>query len=222
MRFHLTLPVALALVCLPLAACATQTGEDVAKSPSAVVACASGSTLEGIDVSSWQGTIDWSRVAGAGIQFAFIRVSDGAYQDPKFDQNWSGARANGVIRGVYQFFRAHEDPVAQADLLISRMGPLQPDDLAPVLDAEVTDGQSTSTIATKIGQWVDRIETRTGRTPIIYTGRYFWNDSVGRDMSDLPLWIANLERVLPQHADGVERLELLAVHGLGLDPRHLG
>ena len=72
--------------------------------------------LEGIDVSAYQGAIDWRAVARAGKKFAFIRVSDGAaYTDPRFASNWAGARAAGLTRGAYQFFRPTESPLAQAD-----------------------------------------------------------------------------------------------------------
>src|SRR6188508_74828 len=68
--------------------------------------CADGATTKGIDVSKWQGTINWPAVKQGGVQFAFIRLSDGAnYKDPKFATNWAGAKSAGIIRGVYQFFR---------------------------------------------------------------------------------------------------------------------
>jgi len=181
--------LAAALV-LPSCAMPTADREPIGRSDEALVVCADGETTEGIDVSSWQGDIDWGAVRSAGIDFAIVRVSDGSYEDPKFDRNWSGARANGIVRGVYQFFRPGQDPIAQADLLVRRMGELQADDLSPTLDVEATDGQSASTIASRISQWVARIEERTGRTPMVYTGKYFWNDHVGTDMPDLPLWIA--------------------------------
>ena len=82
--------------------------------------CPAGQTTYGIDVSYYQGNIDWAAVAGAGVEFAIIRVSDGiGFHDPKFAQNWAGAKANGIIRGAYQFFRSDDDPIAQADLLIN-------------------------------------------------------------------------------------------------------
>src|SRR5689334_14067672 len=55
--------------------------------------CADGPTVSGIDVSYWQGTIDWDSVASDGIGFAYIRLSYGdVFRDPKFDRNWQGAR----------------------------------------------------------------------------------------------------------------------------------
>src|SRR6267142_4680754 len=68
--------------------------------------CAAGITTRGVDVSYYNGSIDWPTVKGAGYQFAFIRVSDGtSFHDPKFASYWAGAQAAGLVRGAYQFFR---------------------------------------------------------------------------------------------------------------------
>ena len=153
--------------------------------------CPDGATTYGIDVSKWQGNINWGSVAGDGVEFAIVRVSDGTtYIDEKFDQNWQGARDNGIVRGVYQFFRSDEDPIEQADLLLERMGTLEPGDLPPVADVESTDGVSNATRATRLQQWLDHVEAAVGRKPLIYTGGYFWQDNVGADFSEYPLWHA--------------------------------
>jgi uncharacterized protein (TIGR03382 family) len=138
-------------------------------------------------------------VKGAGIDFAIIRVSDGAnYNDSKFAANWQGAKDAGVIRGVYQFFRPGQDPIAQADLLINKVGVLGPDDLPAVIDVEATDGQSAATIAANVGIWLERVKAGTGKTPIIYTGKYFWNDNVQTTAyNGYPLWVAQYGPVCP-------------------------
>lgn len=160
--------------------------------------CPDGATVEGMDVSYWQGTIDWDAVASSGIEFAFIRVSDGHFEDPQFERNWSEARRVGIIRGVYQFFRASQDPVSQAELLLRKMGPLEPGDLPPVADVEVTDGEPASVIIDHLHQWMNTIESAIGRKPIIYTAKYFWQDNVGTDeFSHYPLWVAHWEVSCP-------------------------
>jgi lysozyme len=154
--------------------------------------CAAGPTLRGIDVSIYQGVIDWPKVKTSGVTFAFIRVSDGVGgPDRNFATNWANARAAGVIRGVYQFFREDEDPVAEADLLLDMMGTLEPDDLPPVIDVETADGQSQATVVDHIGKWLDRIETATGRKAIIYAGLYSWPSLAGGSDAyvDHALWI---------------------------------
>lgn len=147
-------------------------------------------TLEGIDVSSWQGSIDWNAVAASGKVFAVARVSDGFYEDQDFEANWSGIKSVGMIRGVYQFFRPNDDPIAQADLLLGKIGALEPGDLAPVIDVEDADGVGADFFRSQIGAWVQHVEAATGRQPIIYVGGYFWDDNVGgNDFANYPLWL---------------------------------
>jgi lysozyme len=153
--------------------------------------CAGPNIVQGIDVSYYQANINWTKVAQSGRKFAIARVSDGFFNDPDFETNWAGIKAAGMIRGTYQFFRPGKDAAAQADLVISKVGVLGPGDLPVTLDVEATDGQSAATIASKIHVWMDKVEAGTGKRPIIYTGKYFWNDNVvTADFADYPLWIA--------------------------------
>ncbi len=155
--------------------------------------CGRGATTLGIDVSFYQGAFNWTTVKDAGVEFAFIRVSDGlGYRDSQFARSWTEAKRAGVIRGAYQFFRPGESAIAQADLLVDAMGTLAPGDLPPVIDVEATSGLGAATVAARVQTWVDRVRTRTGRTPIVYTGKYFWQDSVGNSAAfkTLPLWLA--------------------------------
>jgi lysozyme len=158
-----------------------------------VVACGqSPATLEGIDVSYHDGTIDWQRVRADGIEFAFIRASDGLdYVDVEFDANWTGAREAGVIRGAYQFLRPAQDPITQADLVLERMGPLQDGDLPPVLDVETSSDLPPDEVAAAVRVWVDYMTERLGRPPIIYAGLYSWRElTANADFTESPLWIA--------------------------------
>jgi GH25 family lysozyme M1 (1,4-beta-N-acetylmuramidase) len=162
--------------------------------------CSDGATVRGVDVSYYQSTIDWDQVRGAGIQFAFIRVSDGLrHIDSQFNRNWSEARRVGIRRGAYQFFRPELDPIAQANLLLQRMGTLQPGDLPPVIDVEAAGGLSARNVAQKAKQWIDHVRAATGVTPIIYTGPYFWRDSVGSPSysTDHLLWLAHYTTACP-------------------------
>lgn len=163
--------------------------------------CASGTVTKGIDVSYYQGTINWTSVANSGIKFAFIRVSDGTgFHDPKFTSFWAGAHNAGIIRGAYQFFRPAQSVSGQANLLISALGGhYTPGDLPPVLDVEDAGGESAATVASKIRQWVDQVKGTLGVDPIIYTGKYFWRDQVGGPTSFVhnALWIAQYTSLCP-------------------------
>ena len=100
----------------------------------------------------------------SGRGFAIARVSDGtANPDPTFAANWSGIKAAGMVRGVYQFFRASVDPTAQANLLArAPIGTLESGDLPPVADVEVMDGESGATLVANLATWVgvDQVEDR--------------------------------------------------------------
>jgi lysozyme len=173
-------------------------GERVAEVSSEAVVCADGEVIPGIDVSYYQGTIDWSAVAGDGIAFAVSRTNHGGFIDPQFEANWTGSREAGLLRSAYQYFNPGDDPVAQATTLIDMIGALEVGDLPPVLDVESTDGLSPGQIADNIATWLDTVEGSLGRKPIIYTGSYFWNDNIGSDaFVDHPLWIAHYTQNCP-------------------------
>ena len=166
--------------------------------PAAV--CATGATVEGIDVSKYQGTVDWPTAKANGIVFGIARISDGLNApDSTFDANWTAMQSAGVIRGAYQFFEPSQDVNAQADMMIAKMATLAAGDLAPTLDVEVTDNLTPGEIAPKVQQWIDRVASATGRVPIVYTGFYFWRDSVGGSGDGTnPLWVAAYGVSCPQ------------------------
>ena len=74
----------------------------------------------GIDVSRYQGTIDWAAVARAGKQFAVIRAvssnNSGVYVDPMFEKNYAGAKAAGLRVGVYYYTYAQTESYADREL----------------------------------------------------------------------------------------------------------
>ncbi|MCD6497480.1 MAG: hypothetical protein J7M25_04145 [Deltaproteobacteria bacterium] len=157
-------------------------------------------TVDGIDVSYWQGIINWDQVAGDGIVYAFIRVSDGdpsnanGVADSQFDENWSHARAAGLIVGAYQFFRPNQDVIAQANFLLSKLGgAVTSGDLPPVIDVEVNGGLSDSQVVSAIQQWIDRVEGQLGVQPIVYTSASLWSQYTDNSaaFADYPLWVAH-------------------------------
>jgi lysozyme len=194
-------------VCVAVLGCGPAPAGEYETRTEDVTVCAGSSTVEGIDVSYYQGTINWSQVAAAGKKFAVIRVSDGTTTpDTQFARNWSDARSAGVIRGVYQFFRASQDATAQADLLVNALnnnGGLQMGDLPPVADVEVSDGQSASTVASKLNTWMARVQAGTGRTPLIYTSPGVWgNIGNPQGFSEYVLWVAHYGVSCPSMPSG--------------------
>lgn len=169
-----------------------------ARTTLAVPGCQSGATVAGIDVSYYQKSIAWPRVRRAGIRFAFIRASDGlTITDARFAKNWHGAKRAGLLRGAYQYFRPEQSAVAQADLLIAAID-RDPGELPPVIDVESAGGKSASELTTSIRAWVDRVRTRLGVEPIVYTGPDFWRTRVGgADLTRQPLWLAHYTPTCP-------------------------
>jgi len=167
--------------------------EQAADAEEEIQVCPTGTTLKGIDVSEFQGSISWAAVRQSGVRYAFIRASDGtSFPDDRFDSNWAGSKNAGVIRGAYQFFRANQDPVAQANLLLDMMGDLDESDLPPVLDVETANGVSGTVVLARARTWLEHVAAATGRTPIIYTSIGFWETlPVANDLADYPLWVAN-------------------------------
>src|SRR5256885_10368302 len=167
--------------------------DDLVPPGESAYACDTGPTTLGVDVSYYEGTIDWPKAHANGVEFAFVRVSDGlTFHDPKFVTNWNGAKSAGVIRGVYQFFRPNDDATAQADLVVAALGGhYTSGDLPPVIDVEVTGGLSAKSVAAKVRTWVDRVQSKLGVAPIIYTGTYFWRDQVGGPLTfaNNPMWL---------------------------------
>jgi lysozyme len=160
-------------------------------------------TLPGIDVSSYQGAIDWKRVHAAGIVFAFARVSDGVDGDARFVDNFAAMRRAHVRRGAYQYFRASEDADAQADLAVRALRRAGGADLPLVADVETDDGETREVVHEKLRRWLARVEKRTHRRPLIYTSPSLGAILEGQ-FGDWPLWVAHYDVECPALPDGWE------------------
>lgn len=195
-------PIALLLL-LAGAGCLTETRPELepelGTSKHAMSVCADGPTVYGIDVSRYQGNIDWQQVADSGVVYAWIQISrDFDSLDPTFEYNWRRAREVGILRGAYQRFSPGRDVAAQAQLFLDTLGPFQAGDMPPMLDVEDADGLGPAAIAASVQQWLDIVEPVVGVKPLIYTGYYFWRDQVGgADFSEYPLWVPNYSADCP-------------------------
>ena len=148
----------------------------------------------GIDVSHYNGVVDWARVAKAGIAFAYAKATEGAvHQDTEFTTNYAGIGQNAILRGLYHFFRPSADAQAQATNFLKSLPQLVIGDLPPALDVEVSDGQGAQVIVNGIQQWLNQVEATLGCTPVIYTSASFWNANLARNttFSRYPLWVAH-------------------------------
>jgi len=158
-----------------------------------LVVCGSGPTVEGIDVSQWQSTVNWPMVRAAGKRFAIARILHWPVRDTRFDRNWREIRANGLIRGAYIYFDPRYEVATQADIVVRAVGRLGQGDLPVTLDIEQPPPglPSPTRYAAMVRDLADRIEAGTGRRPMIYTGRYYWPSYVqSTAFRDHPLWHA--------------------------------
>jgi lysozyme len=144
----------------------------------------------GIDVSHFQGVVDWPAVAGAGIDFAFIKATEGLGDvDPRFGQNWQESRAAGLLRGAYHFLHPDLDAKQQAAHFLA-VASLDADALPPALDVEVTNGVAPAGVSACVETWLDTVVAALGCKPVVYTDPWFWRQHVGADLATYPLWLA--------------------------------
>ncbi len=162
----------------------------------------SSNMVSGIDVSYYQGSIDWQSVKDAGTAFAFARATYGTTKvDPQFSVNWQVMKNAGVTRGAYHFFVASEDALDQANLFINTVGSLSSGDLPPVLDVEAGSGTSGS-LVNDVQIWLSAVEQKLGLTPMIYTAPSYWNEYMNADFGKYPLWVAEYGVTTPKSVKG--------------------
>ncbi|MDQ0046490.1 lysozyme [Paenibacillus polymyxa] len=149
---------------------------------------------QGIDVSHYNGNIDWQQVAAAGKTFAFIKATEGTkYQDNQFLINVQGAREANILVGAYHFLNAttadgaRQEAANFARALDSAGGRL---DLPPVMDYENNPkGLTPAQINEVAHAFLDEMERLTGRQPIVYTGNVFAS-KFDPTFSMYKLWVA--------------------------------
>lgn len=155
--------------------------------------CAAGETVKGVDVSHYQPKVDWKGLKAEGYQFAFLKASEGlSYVDKLFAGHRKNAKAAGLLVGAYHFLRPNVDPIAQARHFARVIGDTK-GELPPVLDWETSDSSPGADDVAEGVAFLNELEKLTGRTPIIYTGPYFFQSlgSTTRYLNKYPLWIAH-------------------------------
>lgn len=147
-----------------------------------------GGYLQGVDVSQYQGRIDWRAVARTQ-QFAIARATLGnTYVDTYYASNRYGARAAHVRLGAYHFAKPGSnanDALIEADLFV-RVAKLRRGDLIPALDLEVTGGLGPWTLQKWVRTWLARVASQVGVKPMIYVSPTFWKTYMGNTT-----WFAN-------------------------------
>lgn len=154
--------------------------------------------VHGVDVSRWQGEIDWAKLKSQGANFAFIKATDGGdHLDPMFKTNWRRAKEAGVPRGAYHFFYWCRTASSQAEWFIRNV-PNEPGALPPVLDVEWNHQSSCKkrppreTVLEKMRVFMDMLERHYGQRPIIYTSPDFYDDNLKGAFKNHPFWLRSV------------------------------
>lgn len=162
-------------------------------------------TATGVDVSGYQPTVDWQKVAASGIAFAFIKATEATtLVDHAFARHWAQAKEAKLLRGAYHFFRPKVDAAAQARFFLAQLE--DPGELPPVLDVEVADGVAPAQVVAGVHAWLDVVAGSLGR-PIIYTSPSFWNALPGAAdvAARADLWVAHWGAHVPASVNGWQR-----------------
>lgn len=160
--------------------------------------------LEGVDVSKFQGEIDWQAVRASGVVFAFARALEGeTIHDATFAANWRGMKEAGVVRGAYDFYIANDSPEVQAKIFSSLVA-LEPGDLVPMVDIEEASlgGSEPPDLVEDFHRYLELVEQAFGARPIVYTNPSFWNENMDDSFGEYPLWVADYEVESPTLPDG--------------------
>ena len=161
--------------------------------------------VHGVDISRWQGEIDWAKLRGQGANFVYIKATDGGdHLDPMFKKNWRAADRAGLKRGAYHFFYWCRTAGEQADWFIRNV-PRVAGALPPVIDVE-WNGESRcrkrpsrAKVLEKMQVFMDKLEAHYGQRPIIYTAPDFYRDNLRGAFENYPFWL----RAVAQHPSKV-------------------
>ncbi len=156
--------------------------------------------IQGIDVSKYQGNVDWTAVYSSGVKFAWIKATEGGdYLDEKFHQNWEMAREAGLRRGAYHFAYWCRPAAEQAAWFLANV-PNDPMALPPVLDVEWNDQSKTcprhlsrEQALAMMKTILDAMEQAYGKRPVIYTSVDFHRDVLQGEFLDYPIWVRSVK-----------------------------
>ncbi len=151
----------------------------------------------GIDVSHYQGEINWEELSAMtilddSISFAFIKLTEGtSLVDDQATRNADGAAEEEIRFGFYHFFRPSLDATSQAHFFVEQAKEFKYN-LRPVIDVELTDNYTSTRIVDSVFQFLKIVETETGNRPAIYTNESFFNDVFQNSyLKNEVYWIAN-------------------------------
>lgn len=152
--------------------------------------------LKGIDVSSYQGDIDWKKISKHDLKFAFIKATEGSsFVDKCFNYNWIESNQTKLYIGAYHFFSFESSGKTQADNYISTVGELYSYNLPPVIDIEYYNKElkvDVQDLRKEIIEMASILENHYKKTPILYVTKDSYNDIIANYIEGYPIWIRNV------------------------------
>lgn len=135
-----------------------------------------GTGKTGIDISHYQGYINWAEVArDPQVTFVIMKATESSdFVDDRYQFNIREAHRHGLKVGSYHFYRAHVDPELQFNNMMRNIDPHQ-QDIIPVIDVELTNGVSHDLFVMRLQRLCEMVTRAYGVRPMIYTGRNFFN-----------------------------------------------
>ena len=148
---------------------------------------------QGVDVSHWQGDINWQKVADAGKRFVFIKATEGeGWTDPKWKDHALGASKAGLSIGFYHFarFKNRAEAVREARHFVQTIDAM-PSALPHVLDLEVTNGLSKVELSELALFFLENVKKWTDHEVMLYTNANMAANHLTSILQHVPLWIAH-------------------------------
>jgi len=149
----------------------------------------------GIDISQYNGDIDWVKVVAQTktkepIEFVIIRATVGVDKDTNYARNYAEAKRNGFIVGSYHYYRPNENSTMQFENF-KKVLKLENGDILPVVDIEAYSSvQSMESLKQGLRNFISLCEREYGVKPIIYTGLSMWDTYLKDDFGDCKLWVS--------------------------------
>lgn len=153
-----------------------------------------GGNFAGIDVSHFQGDVNWEKVKEDGTKFVFIKATDGLdFIDPMLKINLKGVETVELPFTTYHFYEPKDDPIEQAKHYLSTIKK-SGQKLRPVLDVEITAEMKPDKLRRGVKRWLKYVEKALGCRPIFYTYTEFWNKYLKEEFTEYPLWLADYSK----------------------------
>ena len=163
-----------------------------------------GENRYGIDVSRYQGRIDWQKVkTDKNVSYVYLKATEGAtLVDATYHSNLSGAREAGLKVGCYHFFSPTVDPETQF-INFTATVKLEDQDLLPIIDVEIIGRGSTKRFCERLSRFLRMVEEHYGIRPIIYTSSNFYNKYLAGKYTDYKYMIARYSDEEPELTDDI-------------------